>query len=303
MTSLSRSSIQTGKVIFVLLLGCFLGYMMHLDKAEDQLRGEQLTLEEYVADFEAHKARLSDPPISLVPGMLIMTSLLVIAIAVYESMGRLIGLLLQKTGLVSDSDESDEEVASIPGRTDMSVSTGRAGLLMLALIPIVGALAFAPSFWIWGRQRLRADLMTTEGILVFLFAFLVGVVLHELLHGAGFIWFGKGRWKDLKFGIKLRYMAAYATTSSPLTASAYRGAVALPGLVLGVLPLLAGMALGNGWVIMYGYTMTVCSGGDLAILWAIRKVDGSATVIDHTHRAGCWVLDDPAESASDQPGE
>lgn len=295
MASLSRDSVSTGKVILVLLLACFAAYMMHQQKAEDHLRGEQLTLEEYTEGFEAHKAKLSKPPTPLLPGILIMASLLGLTFAIYEALGRLIGLLLQRAGITSDSDEPDALPEDIPGRTDMSVPMGRVGVVSLVMAPVLAALTLIPSIWIWGRLEFKNDLKQTEWGWVLLVALLAGIVLHELLHGVGYVWFGRGRWKDLKFGFKLKHLAAYASTSSPLTASAYRGAVVLPGLVVGVLPLLAAIALGSGWLLLFGYLLTVGAAGDLTILWKIRNVDGSAKVIDHTHRAGCWVLNDEAE--------
>ena len=291
MVPASGDGTAVGKLIFILLLSCILGYLIVQDKAGDNLRGEQLTLEEYTAGFEAHKARLSKPPGSMLFEIGLLASFAVVLFASYELVGHLIGRLLVRAGLMDDTDDQ-EEPEDIPGRTDLSVSIGRAGVASLGLAPVLAAITLWPAIWIWSWQAIKADMKQTEWGLVFLAAILVGLVVHELLHGLGFVRFGGGRWKDLKFGVKLRYLAAYATIDSPLTASAYRRTTALPGVVLGIIPLLAGIALGNGWLLLYGYFNVLFAAGDLTILWMVRNVDGSAKVIDHTHRAGCWVLND-----------
>ena len=76
-------------------------------------------------------------------------------------------------------------------------------------------------------------------------AFLLSVLAHEGLHGIGYYWAGAER-ADIDFGIKWSALAPYAHCSVPLRAAPYRVAIALPGLVLGVLPLIAGLGLGWG---------------------------------------------------------
>ena len=65
--------------------------------------------------------------------------------------------------------------------------------------------------------------------------------------------------------------------------------MALPTLVLGVIPGLLGLLLGNFLLAFWAVIMLVSGSGDLAILWAIRPVPGDAIVRDHPSRAGCLV--------------
>jgi hypothetical protein len=70
----------------------------------------------------------------------------------------------------------------------------------------------------------------------------------------------------------------------------------MPGLALGVLPCLAAMVLGSGVLMLVGLAMTAAAGGDLLVVWLLRGAGRRSLVLDHPIRAGCWVLDDPAQA-------
>ena len=69
----------------------------------------------------------------------------------------------------------------------------------------------------------------------------------------------------------------------------------MPCLALGVLPCLMAMVMGSGVLMLGGLAMTAAAGGDLLIVWLLRGAGRSSLVLDHPVRAGCWVLDDPAQ--------
>ena len=53
-------------------------------------------------------------------------------------------------------------------------------------------------------------------------------------------------------------------------------------------------------IMIFGLLFTLASGGDLLILWLIRKVKPGEFVQDHPTRAGCYVIED-ADSALETP--
>jgi hypothetical protein len=122
----------------------------------------------------------------------------------------------------------------------------------------------------------------------FLLLLLLSIVVHELLHGLGFVLAGRVSWRELKFGLK--WGVAYAHCKVPLSARAYRVATALPGIVLGLLPGLLGLALGNAWLTVYGALLSASALGDVLILWLLRSVPGEARVLDHPSEPGCQML-------------
>jgi hypothetical protein len=76
----------------------------------------------------------------------------------------------------------------------------------------------------------------------------------------------------------------------PLPASRYRVAVALPGLLLGLIPTVAGIALQSEELTLYGAIMLVGAVGDMLILWLLRSVRGDTLVLDHPTRAGFQIV-------------
>ncbi len=190
--------------------------------------------------------------------------------------------------------------AAEPGWWDASISLVRANLLAVALIPLLGALVLLPYALLWGIPGLEAGgddvgfrfSSPVESTVTFI-SFLFGaIVVHELLHGVGFYVIGKIPRAKIGFGVKWLTFTPYCHCAEPMPANAYRWAVALPTLVLAVIPGLLGLLLGNFLLAFWAVIMLVSGSGDLAILWAIRAVPGRAIVRDHPSRAGCLVRDE-----------
>ena len=190
-----------------------------------------------------------------------------------------------------------ESGGSEPGWRDASISLVRANLLAVALISALGALVLVPYALLWGIPgletggdaagiRFSSPVESTITFISFLFG---AIVVHELLHGVGFYVVGKIPRAKIGFGVKWLTFTPYCHCAEPMPASAYRWAVALPTLVLGVIPGLLGVLTGNFLLAFWAVIMLVSGSGDLAILWAIRAVPGAATVRDHPARAGCLV--------------
>jgi hypothetical protein len=189
-----------------------------------------------------------------------------------------------------------------PGWWDASISLVRANLLAVALIPLLGALVLAPYALLWGIPGLTAGpdgatfayTSPVESTVTFISLLFAAIVVHEALHGVGFALIGKIPRAKIGFGIKWLTFTPYCHCAEPMPANAYRWAVALPTLALGVLPGLLGILTGSFLLAFWAVIMLVSGSGDLAVLWAIRKVPGDAIVRDHPARAGCLVR---AESA------
>jgi hypothetical protein len=119
-----------------------------------------------------------------------------------------------------------------------------------------------------------------------------GVLAHEGLHALGWKVWGKLRWADLRLGFLWKVLMPYAHARAPMTARAYRLGTALPGLVTGVLPVLAALIVGQPVVLVLGAFFVTAAVGDLMVLWAIRRLPAHAQVLDHPTLPGCLVLRD-----------
>jgi hypothetical protein len=122
---------------------------------------------------------------------------------------------------------------------------------------------------------------------LFLILFAASVVVHEGLHGIGWGLIGGAGWASISFGVKS--MTPYAHCDVPLDTRSYRIGAALPGIVLGVVPMLVSWGTGNGWMMAYAALMLAAASGDALVLWLIRDVDADRLVRDHPSEVGCEV--------------
>jgi hypothetical protein len=172
---------------------------------------------------------------------------------------------------------------------DASMSMEEAAGIAIRVIP-AAALLVLLHWALHGGPSLREGFGFLSRLYVLIPALLVSVVVHEGLHALGFLFIGRAPRASVHFGIHRETLSPYAGCHEPLTAGAYRAAVALPGLVLGVAPVLFGLAGGTAWLTLWGSFMLVTAGGDLAVLLALRGVPSAARVVDHPTRVGGLVL-------------
>ncbi|MDX1636623.1 MAG: DUF3267 domain-containing protein [Balneolaceae bacterium] len=174
-----------------------------------------------------------------------------------------------------------------------AISLIRANVISLVLFVPLSVLLLLPHGLLWGWAKTWRDLtLFYERQVLFLSLMAAGIIAHEWLHGITWKWLGGNSWKSITFGVNWSALAPYAHCKEPLAISVYRWGAAAPGLILGVLPYLAGMVTGYGWFTLFGYLLTITASGDFIILWLIRKLPGDALVRDHPGKAGCSLVVD-----------
>ncbi len=177
-------------------------------------------------------------------------------------------------------------------REDLSISFAKANLLSLVFIIPAMAVLIIPYGLLYGWTAVTQIfwLIKNHLLLAVLF-FSAGTVLHELLHGLGWLVFGKLPANAIQFGFAWKWLTPYAHCKQPLALRPYRIGAALPGLALGVIPALLGIILGNHVLLAWGLVFTLAAAGDGLIIWLTRKVPANELIFDHPSRAGCYVVD------------
>jgi len=178
---------------------------------------------------------------------------------------------------------------NVPDKRDLSVSMLRANILGLALIIPVFLILTNIYFRLYGSAQIEIN----GSALIFFVVLIVSVVVHELIHGLTAMFFTKQPFSTVKFGFNLKTLTPYAHMKTTLEVTRYRIVVFLPGLILGIIPYILGLALGNIALALFGVIHIIAAGGDWLILWLIRKVKPGIMVEDHPTRAGCYVLANP----------
>jgi anaerobic C4-dicarboxylate transporter len=72
------------RLIVVILLGIATGYAVGKSLAKDAATGRELTLKQYIADFESHKEKLVSSDMSMGVAIFVGVLMLVVALGVYE---------------------------------------------------------------------------------------------------------------------------------------------------------------------------------------------------------------------------
>jgi len=176
-----------------------------------------------------------------------------------------------------------------PQKRDVSVSMEQANIYGIAFALPAAILQVAGFSLVYGIQAFAP----TWNLAFLVLAVLLGIFLHELIHGLAWMFFGKKPRSAIQFGFMWKTFSPYAHCTEPLGVGAYRLGTFMPGLLLGILPFVIAMLTGSGDLIWFSLFHTSAACGDWLILWLLRSVPADALVEDHPTRAGCYVIENP----------
>ncbi|MBL8090184.1 MAG: DUF3267 domain-containing protein [Anaerolineales bacterium] len=182
-------------------------------------------------------------------------------------------------------------------KTDLSISMNKANIVSIIIaLPILFLLSWLYSLR-WGFDELMFGFDIFFGnFFLFFIVFILGIIVHELIHGFSWMIAGKKPFSAMKFGFQVSTFTPYAHCKEPMKVNAYRIGAFMPALLMGILPSIVAILIGNGWLIIFGIVFTVSASGDFIILWLIRNVSKDKFVEDHPTQAGCYVLDENVTS-------
>ena len=142
---------------------------------------------------------------------------------------------------------------------------------ILGIIP-VAVLYFLPFYFIWEerftlhylRENLKTiDLNSNSMTIAFLAVttMIIGIILHEIIHGLTWAIFTKNRFKSM-----------------------------MPSIILGLLPSILAIILGNIILLTFGGFFTIAAFGDFMIINLIKNENKNSYVLDHPSEAGCFIF-------------
>lgn len=148
---------------------------------------------------------------------------------------------------------------------------------------------------VWGFEPIKSS---SDILLPWYFfpIFIIGIVIHELIHGFSWMFAAKLSFKQMRFGFQIKTLTPYAHCTVPIQKSAYVFGTLMPALILGIFPFLLSLINGNGWIFLFGILFTFAAVGDFLIVYLIRSVSWAALVEDHPVNAGCFVYEPESES-------
>ncbi|MBU2950433.1 DUF3267 domain-containing protein [Tamlana agarivorans] len=147
-------------------------------------------------------------------------------------------------------------------------------------------------YLVWGSLKLALEPKDFSIIFIFLFVAFVSIVIHELIHGAIFAYFSEDKWKSVKFGVLWAKLTPYAHCRTPLFVNQYMLAVVMPGVILGILPVIIGLSIGSLPFLYYGLLMIMAAAGDFLIFVLLLKMPKGKKILDHDSEMAFYVLDE-----------
>lgn len=134
-----------------------------------------------------------------------------------------------------------------------------------------------------GPQGVGLGFLLIFGILI------LGIVLHELIHGITWAIFAKEGFKSIKFGVLWKKLTPYCHCKEVLNVRQYIIGAITPAIIMGIVPSIIAIMIGNFGLLIFGMFFTMAAGGDFLIINLIRKENSSDLVQDHSSEAGCYI--------------
>ena len=174
-------------------------------------------------------------------------------------------------------------------RHDLTIGIGKANLFALLLLIPLTVIGYGLYFLVH-----RSLDFSSSHFLLMLVAFLVLIVVHELIHGVCWSIFTPHHFKDVEFGVMRSSLTPYCTCLVPLGKKQYIFGAVMPLLVLGILPMITAIIIGNPDLLFLGILMADGGAGDIMIIRRILGYRSGAKEIvymDHPTEAGGVVFD------------
>ena len=158
------------------------------------------------------------------------------------------------------------------------------GFFLIIPILIIFALPFV---LIWNLKILTISLSNVHIFLVLPIIF-VGAIIHELIHGFTLALFAKNGFKSIKFGVHWKLITPYCHCKEPLKVKHYAIGMAMPLIIMGIIPAITALFIGNGFLLLFGILFTWAAGGDVIGLIMLSKLKINDVVYDHPDKMGFY---------------
>lgn len=174
-------------------------------------------------------------------------------------------------------------------RDDVTVS-----IVFANIISFIWGIPFVVAFVCWFIIRNgNWEHLSVPELFVFAIVLVALVVVHELLHGLVWGLFAPGGFRKIEFGFIKEMLTPYCTCGEPLKKGEYILGTLMPGLVLGILPAIAGVLCGSLFWLMIGVLMTVSAGGDFIVIVKMlfyKAKSNDMVIMDHPSECGFVVF-------------
>ena len=183
------------------------------------------------------------------------------------------------------------EDTEIKGRR-VTIDIVKANVFGLAVLVVSAIVFLVPFFFIWRGSPVERMMGTYVGLLIFSVGVLVGIVVHELIHGLTWACFAKSGWKSISFGVMWKMLTPYCHCSEPMSIHHYMWGAMMPCVILGVIPAVLSLFVGNLLLLAFGVIFIAGAAGDIWMTLLLTKEKPNSLVLDHPSEAGFYIIDE-----------
>lgn len=126
-------------------------------------------------------------------------------------------------------------------------------------------------------------------LLIYLLCLVFLIIFHAYLHAFFLIIFGHLKKENIKVVIENKKLMPFVSHDVPVQVAAYRRALFLPYLLLGLAPLAYGIMERLPLIVFAGMLICICYIGDIPLLFKLAKIDKEYMAISHPGKYGCFL--------------
>ena len=185
----------------------------------------------------------------------------------------------------------DMEQNDIQGRK-VAIDIVKANIFAVVIMVVSAVVFLVPFFWIWVGKKPIGELLGGFGDWSVTFIFvIVGIVVHELIHGITWACYAKSGWKSISFGVMWKLLTPYCHCDEPMRIHGYMMGAMMPCIVLGVIPAVIALFIGSLPLLAWGIFFIAAAAGDIWMTWLLTKENPKSMVLDHPSEAGFYIID------------
>lgn len=151
---------------------------------------------------------------------------------------------------------------------------------------LIWGFGFNPSLF-QGFAKFFSPGLMGLGVLILL---ILSIILHELIHGIVWSRYTSNGFKSIRFGVLWNMLTPYCHCREPLKVKEYVIGALMPALILGVIPGLISIVIGNPVLLIFGIIFTIAASGDFMIIYLLKNENRDDYVQDHPSEAGCFIF-------------
>jgi len=188
----------------------------------------------------------------------------------------------------------EEELPEGYKREMLTIDIVKANIFAILLAIPVALIYGIPYVLLWHNKigaasQSSGNIFHGVNMLIITGIMLLGIVVHELIHGVTWAIYAKRGFRSIRFGIMLKLLTPYCHCKEALQVKHYIIGAIMPAIILGLLPAIYGIATGDHGIVMFGGFFTIAAGGDFMIIHLLRNERMETMVQDHPSEAGCYV--------------